>query len=208
MPGLWIESRGGLIQDEQLRVVDQRPGQTQSPLHAPRQRLWLVFGFVGEGRKLEQQRNALHQLALGQAKITAKHEQIFYTGEVRVQGVKLTHHAQAGLDEQRLLGHLRTKGPDLACFRRQQSQQHLECGGLACPVGTNDAQALPRVDLKAHRVDHSVLPKRLLQSNALEQGLALINTRVVMGASVQGRRPGQGNSPRCMAWRWRSKKSS
>jgi hypothetical protein len=45
--GLRVEAGGGLVEQHQVRLVHQRPGDRQAALHAARQRLDLVLGPLG-----------------------------------------------------------------------------------------------------------------------------------------------------------------
>ena len=46
--GLGIESGGGLVEDQDLRPVDQTAGNRQPTLHAPRERLHLALAPIAE----------------------------------------------------------------------------------------------------------------------------------------------------------------
>ena len=51
---LRVEARRRLVEEQQVRLVDQRPRDRQAPLHAARQRLHLVLRALGELDELEQ----------------------------------------------------------------------------------------------------------------------------------------------------------
>ena len=52
--GLGVEAGGRLVEDQQLRLGDEGPGDGEPALHPPRQRLDLVVGPVGQLGELEQ----------------------------------------------------------------------------------------------------------------------------------------------------------
>ncbi|MDT4881643.1 hypothetical protein FQZ97_1175190 [compost metagenome] len=110
---MWVQAGGGLVQQQQARVVDQRARQRQAPLHAARELARLGIGLVGEGCELQQLGYTLvHHCAL-QPKVAAEYAQVLGAGEVRVEGVKLRDHAQLRLDGQRIAWHVQRCGAGL-----------------------------------------------------------------------------------------------
>jgi len=160
MAGLRVQAGGGLVQQQQARVVDQRARQRQAPLHAAGQLTRLGIGLVGEGGKLQQLGHTLvHHSAL-QAEVAAEYAQVLGAGEVWVQCVELGDHAQLRLDGQRIAGHQQRRGARLrrevhfATVRRRQAQAHADGGGLARPVGANDPETLAGSNGEGHVVHH------------------------------------------------------
>ena len=105
MPGLRVKTCGGFIEHQHLRLVDQGARQTQASLHAARQLPWLGFGLAGQSTKLQKRCNACFDVTVFHAEIAAIDQQVFFSGEVGVQGVHLRHNAQTGLDGHGLIWH-------------------------------------------------------------------------------------------------------
>ncbi len=59
---LRIETGGGLVEDHQLRLVDQRAGDGEPSLHPPGQRLHLVGAALGELDEGEQARRSARRI--------------------------------------------------------------------------------------------------------------------------------------------------
>ena len=152
---LRVQARGGLVQHQQLRLVDEGARQAQAPFHAARQLARFGFGLVAERTKLQQLRNAFADHGIGDAEVAAKHQQVFFCREVRVQRVHLRDHAQAGLDGQGVSRHLQTvEITDFTAIGLRQAQAHAQRGGFARTVGADHAQAFTGLDVERQVVDH------------------------------------------------------
>ena len=167
--GLRVEAGGGFVQQQQARAVDEGAGQRQAPLHPAREFARLGVCFVRERGKLQQLGHALVHGAALEPEVTAKHAQVFGAGEVRVQRVELGDHAQLCLDGQRIARHVQRLGRALgveqhvAAVGRRQAQAHADGGGLARPVGADDAKAFAGSDGKRHIVHHRGIAVVLVQ---------------------------------------------
>ena len=164
MPGLRVKACGGFIEQQHLRLVDQGARQTQTALHAPRQLTRLGFGLAGQSTKLQERCNAGFDVTVFHSEVAAIDQQIFFSGEIGVQGVHLRHNTQTGLDGHGLIWHgQRVKEGDAARIGRCQSQAHSQSGGFARPIGANHPQAFPCRDLERQVVNHLVGAKTFLQ---------------------------------------------
>src|SRR5262249_31050066 len=81
---LRIESRGGLVHEDQVGIVDQRARERESALHSARERLDARRPARGEARELEQARDALAYRAFRDAEVAAVHEQVLLHREIGV----------------------------------------------------------------------------------------------------------------------------
>ena len=63
---LRVEALGGLVEDEQGRLVHERAGEVEAPLHATRVRARQLAGDLGQGHELEQLVGAALDLGRGQ----------------------------------------------------------------------------------------------------------------------------------------------
>ena len=74
-------------------------------------------------------------LGPGDAEIAGEDEEVFQHAQVRVQGVALLAHAQAGLDAAKGRGDVLAEQPDLAGGARREAVDHADGGGFARAVG-------------------------------------------------------------------------
>ena len=72
MAGLRIEAGGRLVEEQQVRLVDQRAGDRQAPLHPARQRLDLVVGALGRAGRTRAARRRGARLRRGTGRSTGR----------------------------------------------------------------------------------------------------------------------------------------
>ena len=156
VPGLRVQARGRLVQQQQLGVVDERTRQAQAPLHAAGQLAGLGLGLVRQRREGQQLRDARAYRGVGHTEVAAINQQVLGAAEIRVQRVHLADHAQLALDRQRVVRHAEAKGADAARIGLGLAQAHAQRGGLASAVGTDHAQAFTGGNVEAQVVDHGV----------------------------------------------------
>ena len=92
---LRVETGGGLIEEQEGWLVDQRPGDRQPPLHPAGQRLDLVVGALGQLGELEQLVRPPADLRPAQTEVAAVDREVLADRQFGVQGVLLGHDAQA-----------------------------------------------------------------------------------------------------------------
>ena len=98
MTCLRVEAGCGLVEEEQLRLVDQGAGDRQPPLHAARQWLDLVVLALGELGKVEELVGATAALVSRQAEVAAVQDEVLADGQLRVKRVLLRHDAETSPD--------------------------------------------------------------------------------------------------------------
>ena len=96
--GLGVETGGGLVEDQDLGVRDERAGDREPALHPPRQRVDLVVGPLGELGEVEQLLGPLADDPPGQVEVAAVDHQVVENGELEVERVLLGHDADAAPD--------------------------------------------------------------------------------------------------------------
>jgi hypothetical protein len=123
--------------------------------------------------KLEQSRNPAADLRVGHAEIAAVDEEILLSGEIGVERVGLRHDAGAAPRFACLLRHRKGKHLDLSGVRIDQSQAQPQRRRLACPVGTEQAEALAALQLEIYASDDLLVAVALAQScrSQLDDGL-------------------------------------
>ncbi len=159
VPSNRIDARGGLVEDQDLRLVQHRHRQRQPLPQAHGQRL-------GQGVEVRFQAEAGHQVLdalprlLGRQVVQARMQhQVLADGHLAVQRESLRHVAE-------LAPHLHAAGLDRAAEqrrralrRRQQAGEHLHGGRLAAAVGAEEAEDLAALDRQGDVVDRHEVPE-------------------------------------------------
>ncbi len=160
-PCIGVDTRGGLIKEQQLRLVQHAGGQRQALLPAARQRPGQLIAALRQPeflrdipRRLFQRVDLIH--AADEFEILA-HRQVFVEAEA------LRHVAHAPLDLARLAADIEAQARSLAGVRRQQPAQHADGRGLAAAIGPEKAE-----DRAARHVQREII-HHLLAVEALGQ---------------------------------------
>src|ERR1035437_9546051 len=148
-----VQPDGRLIEEEHPRPMQRGLGDFQAADHAAG-----VFGHkaAGVGRQaheLQSLPDARLPLAVWKVVEFSEDEQVLVTGERTVHGDRLRHITDGAPNLDRLGGYGETGHARLARGGRQQRGEHLDGGGLARPVGAEQAEDLAGVDRKGERVN-------------------------------------------------------
>ena len=98
VPRLRVEARGRLVEQQQVRLVDEAPGDRQAPLHPARERLHLVARALRQLHEVEELVHALPDHRPRQVEVPTVDRQVLADGQLHVQRVLLGHDADAGAD--------------------------------------------------------------------------------------------------------------
>ena len=104
--GLRVETGRGLVQEKDLGVVDQGPGDDQPPLHADGEFSGKIFLPFSEGHERQElvdarvKRRRLHPMHLG------VEDEVFPRGEVPVEVVFLRDDADQGANSGAFFDHI------------------------------------------------------------------------------------------------------
>ena len=94
---LRIDAHGGLVEDEQLRLVEQADADVEAPLHAARVGVRAVVGSLRQAGQLEDGRDALLERLAAETLQPAEEAQVLSRSQVRVDGQVLGHVADERL---------------------------------------------------------------------------------------------------------------
>jgi hypothetical protein len=181
-----------LVEQEQLRVVQQRSGQRDLLAHAG--------GVVHhhdalrrvEFEHAEQFIGALADHLTGHAAEQAQVRQDLAPSQPVRQGQAVRQHADQRLGGHRIAPHVPAEDRDRTAVRPQQAHRHRQRGGLARPVRPDQAEErasrYPQVDV----IDGHILAEALEQPGELERGRIVRRDLL----AVLGRRAGHGIPPR------------
>ena len=146
-PGLRVDAGGGLVEQQQLGLVQDGRGQRQALLPAARERAGELVLAVGEAQPLER---LGHPLAASVHGVDAGDEvEVLLDAEILVEAEALGHVADLALDRPRLLDDVVAEAGAAAPVGRQQAAQHADGRGLAAAVGAEEAADLAALDLDA-----------------------------------------------------------
>ncbi len=161
---VWVQTIGGLVQNQHLRVVQNGLGQTDPALEPFGQRLDALAEHVLQFDLLN---GALHlTLALGTSQATNTGDKFkeALDAHVAVTGRTFRQIAHLLLRQQRLGLNIEAADRRRTAIRRQKSGQHLHGGGLAGPVGPEKTEHFTRLDVKRQIVDGDVIAEAFGQA--------------------------------------------
>ena len=156
---LGIEAGGRLVEEEDLRIGEQRPRDQEPPFHPAGEGLGRHLLAAGERHELEQFRDLLPELTPLQPEEQPVDAEVLDDVQFVVEGVALHDHAEVGLDLALHLPRVHVEDVHLTAVARQHSADHLRERGLSGAVRAEQgvADALP--DGHADRVDGGQVPK-------------------------------------------------
>ena len=157
---LRIQARGGLIQEQDLGAMDQRPGDHQAPPIATGEPVWLEISEGCQAEALQQGLDTAVQIRDARPEIAGGNAQIPAHTEIAIEGVILGTDADGTLGRADLPSEITTLEADTAGIRPQKAVEHAQGGGLAGPVGPQDADDLPLVDGEGDAFEDGVRPRR------------------------------------------------
>ena len=175
LAGERVDAGGGLVQDQQVRVVDQGAAQAQLLLHAPGE---LAGGAVAEFQQAGGLQQAINLLPTGRA---AKAEEVGEEGEVlvhrqavvEVAAEALGHvgNARGGAGTHAVAGHVAAEHLQLAGLQLAGAGNQPQQGGLAHPVRADQAHHAARGDRQRDVPQRGGFP--VVVADALEPGHGL-----------------------------------
>ena len=169
VPGLRVQAGGGLVEDQDLRLVDERAGDGQAALQAAGQRVDLTVGAVRELHELEQFGGPLPDDAPGQPEVPAVDEQVLPDGQLDVQRVVLRHHSEPGPDRRAVPDRVGAEDGQLTAGRRRDTSDHPHRGRLARAVWPEKAERFAPVQVEIDPVNRREAPESLGQAARADQ---------------------------------------
>src|SRR5690606_1392488 len=113
-PGLRVETGGGLVEDHQVGIVDQCPGDGEAALHATGQRLDRVLPPIGELGELQQLVDPLPDGRPGHVVIPAVDVEVLGNRQLEVEVVLLRDDPDATANVPSLGGGIHAEDGELA----------------------------------------------------------------------------------------------
>ena len=142
-----------LVEDQQVRRLDQRVGDAEPLAHAARVLLDRVVGPIGQPDLLEDLVDGRLGLVAPQPVEAGRVAQVLAAGQSAVEADRVGQVADPALDLARLPGRVEAHHAGLARCRLGQAEQHQDRRRLAGPVLPEQAEDLARVDRQVELVD-------------------------------------------------------
>src|SRR5215212_2168797 len=148
MPRLRVEARRGLVEHDDLRVVDEGPRDEEPALHPAGEMLDPGIDLVGELHEIEELVGPLQNRLPGKIIVPAVDEQVFAHLQLVVEVVLLRDDTDAPLYLSLVVVHVEASHRELAACRYYRAVDHLHRGGLPGPVGPKETETLPAGNLE------------------------------------------------------------
>jgi len=145
---LGIDADGGLVAEEELRLVEQRGDEIEAALHAPGKRLHGIAAAVGKLDRLEGGGDAGLEFASAETVERAEEAEILLGAEVLVERDRLGHEAEGGAVGERLA----VEGDGAAVGLAQPGDEGHE-GRLAGAVRTKEAEEFAAGDVDRDAIE-------------------------------------------------------
>ena len=171
---LGVQAGRRLVEDDEVRLVDERAGDRQAPLHAAGQGLDLVLGALVELDELEELIGPLARDLAGDVEVARVHLQVLAHRELGVEVVDLRHDAEARLDLAGLRARIHPEHAQLTLGHRARARDHPHRRGLARAIRSEEAERLARTHVEVDAVDRDEAVREALGQAARmdERGLA------------------------------------
>ena len=158
-----VDRRGRLVEDQEVRRLDQGIGDAESLAHAAGVGADPVVRTVGESDLGEDLVDGGLRLGLAQAVEAGRVAQVLAAGHVLVEADGVGQVTHPSLDLARLPGGVEPHHRCLAVGRLGQPEQHQDRGRLARAVLAEQPEDLARVDREVEPVDRGQRPVLLGQ---------------------------------------------
>src|SRR5918994_3923390 len=148
MPRLRVEARRGLVEHDDLRVIDEGPRDEEPALHPSGELLDPGVDLVRELHEVEERIGPLQNRLPGEIVVPAVDEQVFAHLQLVVEVVLLRNDTDAALYLSLVPVHVEACYRELAARRYDRAVDHLHRRGLPGPVGTKETETLPAGNLE------------------------------------------------------------
>ena len=180
--GARVEAGGRLVEEDQRWPGDQAGGQVEPAAHAAGERRDRLGRGLGEVELLEQRRGGRARRPAVDVLETGEEQEVLGRGQVLVDGGVLPGHAEQLADDVGLPAYVVTEDLGAAAVDGEQRGEHLEHGGLAGAVGTEDAEDLAAPYLEVDVVDGAVVTEVLDQALSQDRRCGVVHGSTVGGA--------------------------
>src|SRR5262245_61360101 len=173
VPGVGIDARGGLVEEEHPGRVDERTRQVEAAQHPAGVRAGEVPRARGEPHALECDPGGLVEPRAGETVEASEEADVGEAGELRVDAHRLRRDPERAANGERLAREARTEDAGIAAARRKQRGEHRQGRRLAGAVRAEQAEEFPRSDSgidPANRCHGAVVVRQTLDADARDAG--------------------------------------
>ena len=164
-----IHAGGGLVEQQQLRRVQQTCGKRKPLLPSARQRAGKLCSPGSETEAIERRFHCV--VAFGHRVHPRDEVEVFFDRQIFVEAEALRHVADFPLDLRRVGANIVAKAGSLAGVGRQKPAQHADRRRLAAAVRTQKAEDLAALDANREIVDDGVPIEALGQAAHVDGGV-------------------------------------
>jgi hypothetical protein len=169
--GLGIQAGRRLVEEQQVRFVDQCPGDDQAPLHAAGQRFDSIVGSFGQLDEFQQLDRPAARLLPGQAEVAAEDQQVLDDAQLFVEHIRLGHDAQPGPNRRTVARGIEPEHGERPVADRRNGADHPHRGGLPGAVRAQEAEGLAGRDVEVHCVHSRERTEPLGQAAGVDERL-------------------------------------
>jgi hypothetical protein len=167
-PAARVQAGGGLVEEYQPRIADQRHGQVEPASHPPGIGGQRLSRRVSQVEVFQQLGHPLPPRGAGQVTQVCHQPQVLLAGEQIVHRGELPSHADRGPHRVRIGGHVVTGDADLASVGRDQGGQDPHHGGLAGPVWAQQGKDAALGHSEVHVVQDDLVAVGLTHPDRLD----------------------------------------
>ena len=189
MPGLRVETRRRLVEEEQLGARDERAGDRQPALHPARERVDLVLAAVGQLDELEQLLGAARDDVAREPEEAPVDLQVLADEQLEVEVVLLRDDAQPLPDRRPVLLRVAAQHAQRPGRDRRDRADHAHRRALARSVRPEEAERLAARDREVDPVDGEHVPVALRQAAGLDQRRLVHSTDATGGRTTKNAEP-------------------
>jgi hypothetical protein len=155
VPRLGVQAGGGFVQDQKVRLVDERTGKDQSAHHSAGEFGHGRIRAMAEGDELEKLQCLFPGLLFGYIEIPGKNLQILEDGQVRIQTVLLLADADARFDPAPIARNIQSEDLQAAPAHGGESIDHPDRSCLPGTIRAKNPEAFTGGHLKRDPVDRN-----------------------------------------------------
>src|SRR5680860_507752 len=158
---LRIQTGGGLVEYEHVRLVNKRPSDREATLHPPRQWLDLAVATLGQLDKIQELVDALLQHRSADSKVAPVDVEILVDRELGIERVLLRHDTEARTYLGSPRSRIHPKDSQVAVRDQRYRRDHAHGGGLARTVGTQETKGFSASNGEVDSVDRDEIIETL-----------------------------------------------
>ena len=169
MARLRIEPGRGLVEQQHLRIVHERPGDRQPSLHPARQRLDLVVRAFAQLDEIDELIRPPAEVAPGQTEVAAVDDDVLADRQLHVQRVLLRHDAEPRANVCALRHRIQAEDAERSLRRRRDAPDHSHRRRLSRSVRSEKAEGLAALHVEVDTVHGDELAETLDQPAGVHQ---------------------------------------